>query len=204
MTISMIFATTLKMPSSSAVIGAAVSRDTSVNAAPNTMEKNMMPIMSGVERAIDSSGLAGTSVRTNDMTGDSFAAAGAATCFDWAAYSAISRSRVAGSSRVPGRTVLARRMPRATEISEMTRQKATVRRPTRPSRRTSPMPATPTMSDETTRGTTVISSERRNSWPTGSATLAMTQVSDGAFGPSTALAVLPRTAPVTSPRRIRM
>ena len=35
-------------------------RAISVSAAPNTIEKNMMPIMSGVDRAIDSMGLAGT------------------------------------------------------------------------------------------------------------------------------------------------
>ena len=194
---------TLKMPSSSAVTGAAVSRDTSVSAAPNTMEKNMMPIMSGVERAIDSRGLAGTRVRTNDMSGDSFVGAGAATCFEASAYCAISKSRVSASSRMPGRTVLASRMPRPTETIEMTRQKPTVRTPTRPRRRTSPIPATPTTSDETTSGTTVIKSERRNSWPIGSATCLMTHASAGASGPSTARAALPSVAPTASPSRMR-
>ena len=66
-----------------------------------------------------------------------------------------------------------------------------MRTPTRPSRRTSPMPATPTMSDETTSGTTVISSERRNSWPTGSAMCLTTHASAGASGPSSARAALP-------------
>ena len=97
-------------------------------------------------------------------------------------------SRVSGSSRVPGRTVLARRMPSPTDTMEITRQKPTVRTPTRPRRRTSPMPATPTISEETTSGTTVISSERRNSWPAGSAMCQTTQVSSGESGPSSARA----------------
>ena len=164
----------------------------------------MMPIMSGVDRAIDSSGLAGTSMRANDMSGDSPVEPAGATCFDASAYCAISRSRVSGSSRMPGRTVLASRMPRPTETIEMTRQNPTVRTPTRPSRRTSPMPATPTISDDTTSGTTVISSARRNSWPTGSATCLTTQASSGASGPSSRAAAPPSVAPIARPSRIRI
>ena len=165
MTMSMTFAMTLKTPSSSAITGAALSRDTSVSAAPNTMEKNMMPIMSGVDRAIDSSGLAGTSVRDERHERRFVRRSRRGDLLRLHRRTAPSADRASPDrAAVPGRTVLARRMPSATEINRDDQAEARPSaRPTRPRRRTSPMPATPTMSDETTRGTTVISSERRNS-----------------------------------------
>ncbi len=164
MTMSITLAITLKTPSSSATTGAALSGATSVSAAPKTIEKNIRPIMSGVDRAIDSRGLLGTSVRTNDSIGDS-------ACPTRLLPAATHlRRTVSGADRVsrdraayPACTVFARISPSATETREMTRQYATVRAPTRPSRRTSPIPATPTIRDETTSGTTVINSARRKS-----------------------------------------
>jgi len=80
------------------------------------------PIMSGVDRAIDSTGLAGTSIRTNASTGDSLTGAAVDEAIPLAAdpYSANRRSRVAGSRRVPGFTVFARPRPITTEITEIT------------------------------------------------------------------------------------
>ena len=105
---------------------------------------------------------------------------------------------------MPGRTVLASRMPSPTDTIEITRQKPTVRTPTRPRRRTSPMPATPTMSEETTSGTTVISSERRNSWPAGSAMCLTTQVNAVANQvPAARAPTPPSVAPAASPSRMR-
>src|SRR6266545_2486818 len=73
MTMSITLATASKMPLNSAITGAALAGVSRVKAAPKTMEKNIRPIMSGVDRAIDSIGLAGTSILTNDRTGDSAA-----------------------------------------------------------------------------------------------------------------------------------
>ena len=105
--------------------------------------------------------------------------------------------------RVPGRIVLASAKPITTEMIEMTTVYARLLMPTRPSRRMSPMPATPTTSDVNTSGTTVISSSRRNSWPIGSAICVTVQMSAGASAPSAIRAAPPAPAPAVRPRRIR-
>ena len=62
-----------------------------------------------------------------------------------------------------------------TEMAEITRQYANDLNPTRPSFRMSPMPATPTTSDEKTSGTTIISNSLKNNWPIGWVMLSITQ-----------------------------
>ncbi len=68
----------------------------------------------------------------------------------------------------------------------------------------SPMPATPTTSDEAMSGTTIISSDRRNSVPTGSVRLAMSQVTRGSEPPQIAFAASPAPTPTPRPIRIRV
>src|SRR5438552_8953267 len=65
----------------------------------------------------------------------------------------------------------------------------------------SPMPATPSAIEVKTSGITVISSMRRNTCPTGPATLSPIQRTQAASGAS-AFAVTPHTAPRTRPRTI--
>src|SRR4029450_703682 len=75
--------------------------------------------------------------------------------------------------------------------------------PTRPSRRTSPTPATPATSEVNTNGTTVISSRRRKSWPIGSATCVTAQATAGDSLPKAIRAPPPAAAPIVKPIRIR-
>src|SRR3989441_10570848 len=95
------------------------------------------------------------------------------------------------------------------------RKYASVRLPTRPTLRMSPIPATPSVIDVNTSGITVMRSIRRNTWPTGPATLSLIQRTTGAAAagstciqrihhapPASALANTPHAAPATSPTTI--
>ena len=76
--------------------------------------------------------------------------------------------------RLPGFTTFAIVIAITTEIAEITKVYPNDFSPTRPSLRTSPIPATPATSDENTSGTTVINSSLKKSCPIGLVMLSTT------------------------------
>jgi hypothetical protein len=66
------------------------------------------------------------------------------------------------------------------------------------------MPATPTTSEEKTSGTTIISSRRRKSVPTGSVMRLIVHTTRGSSPPSTRFTTTPATTPTRSPMTMRV
>src|SRR2546426_3799360 len=77
-------------------------------------------------------------------------------------------------------------------------------RPILPSFRMSPIPDTPTMSEENTSGTTVMRSKRRNNSPVGSLIWNTTHSTRGSAPPHITLATIPAVAPRINPVRMRV
>ena len=166
-------------------------------AAPNTSEKKITP-----RRSIPAAawiGLRGTML-TNVSTPNRVEPAACNPCA-WERYVAISCSRTSGARPAPGRNRLTSTSPMAADSAVESKKYTSVRMPTRPTLRMSPIPATPSVMEVKTSGITVMSSIRRNTCPTGPATLSPTQRTQAAPGASV-FAAMPLAAPRTRPRTI--
>ena len=193
----MIFTTASPTASSTRSNGRAFSSGISVSAAPKTSEKKMMPNKSIPAAAWI--GLRGTML-TNVSMPNRVEPAACSPCA-CARYVVISCSRTSGARPAPGWKTLTRASPIAADSAVESRKYTIVRIPTRPTLRMSPIPATPSVIEVKTSGITVMSSMRRNTCPTGPATLSPVQRTHAAPGASV-FAATPPAAPSTRPSTI--